>query len=74
MPDDNDTTDDLTESLRALVAIERDRLLGYHTDELHMEPQRAIEHALAALDDAGDRTTDELVTEETADILGIERP
>jgi hypothetical protein len=44
---------DRDKALVNLLALERDRLLGYKTDELHMDPQEAVQQALAALEDSG---------------------
>ena len=41
---------ELQKALTTLVAIERDRQLGYVSDELHMDPRDALQEALDALE------------------------
>lgn len=43
----------LEDALNNLIAIERDRLLGYPSSELHMQPETALTVALTALDEQG---------------------
>lgn len=69
----SDSTSDsnLVAALRNLVAIERDRCLGYPEGELHMAPERAVKEAKEALEEHGERT-DELLYPKALDSLGIE--
>lgn len=57
--------------LRHLLALERDRLLGYPSDELHMDPQVAIQDAVNALRNRG-RSIDDLILPEDQQKLSIE--
>lgn len=43
----------LEDALNNLIAMERDRLLGYPSSELHMQPETALKIALTALDEQG---------------------
>lgn len=61
----------VAEALRHLVAIERDRALGYPSDELHMEPKDAIVEGMKALDTLGD-DPDDIVWPDDQETLGIE--
>jgi len=63
--------DDVEHALTTLVAIERDRCLGYPESELHTDPTAAIQEALDALENDG-RNTDQIVFPDDKDRLGLE--
>lgn len=66
-----DNNDDLIDALQHLIAIERDRMLGYPTDELHMHPKEAIKDGLGALQDHGVDPAD-VVWEDDRELLDID--
>lgn len=63
-------TDDVKKALRNLIAIERDRQLGYPHEDLHMDPTQAIVEGLDALEELGD-DPNEIVWPEDQETLGI---
>jgi hypothetical protein len=81
MPDDwyGDGEDDapdvelVKQALRNLIAIERDRLMGYPSDELHMSPRKAMENGMVALEELGEDATD-VVWEGDRERIGLENP
>ncbi|MEZ3117872.1 hypothetical protein RYH80_18295 [Halobaculum sp. MBLA0147] len=78
MTDTSDSTDSIDREavitvVSELVALERDRTLGYAPDELHTDPRDVIEEALVLLDDL-DTDPDEVVFPEDQDRLGISSP
>jgi len=62
---------DLQQALRSLVAIERDRLLGYPPAELHQDPKAVLQEAVNALEASGE-DIDELIVPGDQETLGIE--
>lgn len=58
------------DALQNLLAIERDRLLGYPTGELHMRPERAVREAWDALSARG-YNRDELILPDDQDRLDL---
>lgn len=63
----------VAQALRNLIAIERDRRLGYAPDELHMDPVKALENGMVALEELGEDATD-VVWEDDREALGLENP
>ena len=49
----DDVAREVKRALRDLIALERDRCLGYAYEDLHMPAEEAIEAGLAALDQLG---------------------
>jgi len=62
---------EIEETLRHLLGLERDRLLGYPADELHMDPQTAIQDAVNVLRSRGEGV-DDLILPEDQQKLNIE--
>lgn len=65
-------TDRTQQALQNLIAIIRDRRLGYQEDELHMPPEDAIADALRVLRDEFGTDPEEVVWPDDQDILGID--
>lgn len=65
----NESESEIKQTLRHLLSIERDRLLGYQ--EFHMSPQSAVQEAVDALRHRGENI-DELVLPEDQQKLDIE--
>ena len=64
-------TDEQTlEALIALVAVERDRLLGYPADELHMDPEDALAQGIDSLVAEG-FDIDQIVLPDDREKLGL---
>jgi hypothetical protein len=61
---------DFERAMIDLMAIERDRLLGYPSDELHMHPLDAVRKAWMELTDHG-HNPDELILPEDQDRLDL---
>ncbi|RLM94308.1 hypothetical protein [Haloarcula sp. Atlit-7R] len=61
----------ILQALHELVAIERDRLLGYPQGELHKDPSVALQQAVNALESKGD-DIDNLILPEDQEALNIE--
>ncbi|TKX60671.1 hypothetical protein EXE48_11910 [Halorubrum sp. ASP1] len=67
----SDTDSKLEEVTRDLMAIERDRLLGYRTSDLHMDPKAALNRAIAVLEAHG-YDPDELILPEDQRSLDLD--
>ena len=63
----------LKSALRTLVAIERDRQLGYAPDKLHVTPEGALQTAYDTLVALGD-DPDEIIPERDRRALNLTRP
>lgn len=63
----------VAQALRNLIAIERDRRLGYAYEDLHMDPVKALENGMVALDELGEDPCD-VVWERDRENLGLENP
>jgi len=70
MSQTDDLPDDVREVLTDLIALERDRELGYPSDELHAPPRRVLQRSLDVLSDYGVDPS-EIVWDEDADSLGL---
>jgi hypothetical protein len=55
---------EVEQALRHLLAIERDRLLGYTSGQLHMDPQTAVQDAINALERRGHDADDLILPED----------
>lgn len=69
--EDNGEKSDIQQALRNLMAIERDRLLGYPPAELHQDPKAALQEAVDALEANGE-DIDNLIVPSDQETLGIE--
>jgi hypothetical protein len=67
----SDTDNELEKVTRDLMAIERDRLLGYRTSDLHMDPKAALNRAIAVLEAHG-YDPDELILPEDQRSLDLD--
>lgn len=67
---DNDNTDEIERVLLDFVAMERDRLLGYPSDELHRDPHNALVDGMEQLIEAG-HNPDEIIFPEDQDVLDL---
>lgn len=65
-----DEATELKRIVRHLVALERDRMLGYPRSELHRQPEIVVEDALRLLDELGENI-DEIVNPEDQDALDL---
>jgi len=63
--------DEVRDALIDLIALERDRELGYPTNELHMRPEQAIENGLTVIDQHSDLHVEDIVEPEEARLLGL---
>lgn len=63
---------DVKQPLIDLIAIIRDRQLGYPSEDIHMDPVDAIENGLEVLDELG-TNPDEVVFPDDQETLGIEK-
>lgn len=76
MTDTTELTDDerekVTRVLRDLVALERDRSLGYPESELHMDPLKALRQADDALEILGEDPED-IIWPDDRELLNLER-
>jgi len=61
---------DIQRIIEQLVALERDRLLGYQSDELHEDPKTVLSDALDTLEQHG-ADTDKVVMPEDKQALGL---
>lgn len=64
------SSEELEEALRNLFAIERDRLQGYQTSELHMDPYEALSQAEDVLVQVGYHP-DDLILPAEREKLGL---
>lgn len=65
-----DEAAELKRIVRHLVALERDRMLGYPRGELHRQPEVVVEDALLLLDRLGE-DVDDIVFPEDQDALDL---
>lgn len=63
--------EELIAVFRELVALERDRELGYSRDELHKDPKTVIEEALSVLDEL-DEDPDDVIFPDDQEKLDID--
>lgn len=70
---DDSTQEQLVSALTTLVAIERDRLLGHSSDELHVTPREALLEADDALLAAGE-DPEEVIWSDDRERLGLPAP
>jgi hypothetical protein len=63
--------DDVRDALIDLIALERDRELGYPKNELHMRPEQAIENGLTVIDQHSDMHVEDIVEPDEARLLGL---
>jgi hypothetical protein len=67
----NDQTELLESVITDLMALERDRMLGFRESELHRDPKNVIEDAVKALTRVG-HNPDDLILPEDQDALELE--
>ena len=64
--------DEVLDALIDLIALERDRQLGYPQDHLHMRPEHAIENALNVIERHHDGIGPEAIVQpDDAETLGL---
>jgi hypothetical protein len=63
--------DEVRDALIDLLALERDRELGYPKHELHMRPEQAIENGLTVIDQHADLHVEDIVDPDEARLLGL---